>query len=193
MYTAVPAPDLLTSSKLHAWLIAIAILISGCAPSGNQVYKTGEFSFSFPSSEYTVQDETIDGPLTSFFLVQKKCPSNRIEFSIYRYEPAFVKTILPSELAKEIQIDVLEIGNRATADVIISNQSGLMIPEEFSLPYTVDAFVIGETEEGEDIVLRISSTQIEHYNVVSVARGDRPETVRSYADILSSFQVTTNQ
>ena len=172
-------------------LITVLILISGCASSGNQVYKTGEFSFSFPSSVYTIQDETVDGPLTSFFLVQKKCPSNRIEFSIYRYEPDFVKTILPSELAKEIQIDVLEIGNRATADVIISDQSGLMIPEEFSLPYTVDAFVIGETEEGENIVLRISSTQMEHYNIISVARGDSPETVRSYADILSSFQVTT--
>lgn len=191
MSIAVQLPERLRDRILPA--IIFSILISGCTPSGNQIYKTGEFSFSYPAADYLIKEESKDGPYTSFFLEQKKYPSNRIEFSIYRYEPEFVKTILPAEMAKEIQIDVMELGSRATADVVISNQSGLMIPDDDSLPYTVDAFVIGQTEDGKDIVLRISSTQIEHYNVITVARGDSPETVRLYADILDSFQVNTNQ
>lgn len=174
-------------------MILSLILISGCHPSGNQVYSSGEFSFSYSADDYIVKDETTDGPYTSFFLEQKKQPSNRIEFSIYRYEPDFVKSILPTEMAKEIQMDVLEVGKRATANVVISEQSGLILPDQISFPYTVDAVVIGKTADSEeDVVIRISSTQINHYNVITVSRGDSPETVRSYSDILSSFQVTTN-
>ena len=191
MSIQVPSRNPFISIRLFSWILSL-LLISGCRSSGNQVYRSGEFSFNYNADEFIIEEETSDGPFTSFFLRQKKQPANRIEFSIYRYEPEFVKTILPSELAKEIQIDVVEIGERATSNIIISNQSGLMIPDEVSFPYTVNAFVIGDTEDGEPVVMRISSTQIEHYNVITVARGDSPETVRSYADILSSFQVNKN-
>lgn len=192
MSTQVQIRNPFISIRLYSVILFI-ILISGCQTSGNQVYSSGEFSFNYSADDYIIEDETTDGPYTSFFLLQKKNPSNRIEFSIYRYEPDFVKTIVPSELAKEIQIDVMEVGNRASADVIITDQSGLMIPDEVSFPYTVDALVIGKTQDDDDVVLRISSTQIEYYNVITVAWGDSPETVRSYAGILSSFRVYNPQ
>lgn len=192
MSTQVQIRNPFISIGLYCVILSL-ILISGCHPSGNQVYSSGEFSFSYSADDYIVKDETTDGPYTSFFLEQKKQPSNRIEFSIYRYEPDFVKSILPTEMAKEIQMDVLEVGKRATANVVISEQSGLILPDHISFPYTVDAVVIGKTADSEeDVVIRISSTQINHYNVITVSRGDSPETVRSYSDILSSFQVTTN-
>ncbi|MCR5407696.1 MAG: hypothetical protein K6E61_01135 [Bacteroidales bacterium] len=175
-------------SALLAGLVTI-LLISGCGPSGNQLFREGEFSFSYPAGDYEIKERTSDGPYTSFILSSRKAPSNQIEFSIYRYEPEFVETIVPSELAKEIQIDVMAVGERASSKISISSQSGLMVPDEVSFPYTVDAFVIGNTQDGDDVVLRVSSTQIEYYNVITVAWGDSPETVRSYADILSSFRV----
>lgn len=192
MSTQVQIRNPFISIRLYSVILFI-ILISGCQTSGNQFYRSGEFSFSYSADDYCVKDETTEGPYTSFFLEQNKKPSNRIEFSIYRYEPEFVKTILPTELAKEIQIDVMEVYARATADIIISEESGLVVPDDITFPYTVDAVVIGKTKDDEDVVLRISSTQIEYYNVITVAWGDSPETVRSYADILSSFLVTKDK
>ncbi|MBR1510023.1 MAG: hypothetical protein IJ623_05190 [Bacteroidales bacterium] len=167
------------------------LLFPGCKPSGNGRYISGEFSFTYPAAEYTIDNESEDGALTSFFLRSKENPSNRIEFSIYRYEPDFVAKIVPSDLAKEIQIDVMEVGTRATSAFEITDQSGLIIPEQFSLPYQVNALICVRDDDGNRAIVRISSTQIEHYNVITVAWGDSEDTARSYADILSTFHVDT--
>ncbi len=152
-------------------------------------YTSGEFSFDYPSSLYTIEAEETDGPYTSFFLRQIENPSNRIEFSIYRYEPEFVATILPDQLAGEIRADVMDVGTRATAPFEITEQSGLIVPETISFPYKVSAIVCLRDDDGNEAVLRISSIQIAHYNVINLAWGDTDETVASYAAIFSTFRV----
>lgn len=166
-----------------------AALTMGCSSSVPVTYTVGEFSFDYPAQEFEMAEEEQEGEMTSFILYDRKRPFNRIEFAIFRYTPEFVSTIIPSELMGELKADVISMSKRATVGLDITSQDGRISPEGFPNCRTVDNLMTVSDTTGTSAFLRVTSTQLEHYNIILVAWAVDKETMDSYMDIYSSFRV----
>ena len=176
---------------LHiALFVAAAVVLTACG-SGKKsgVWTDGTFSLNYPPETYEVTGEDKDGELSCFTISCKEEPSNKIEFKVYRYEPDFVKTIRIDQIAGELKADVCEIRERLCGMLNVTDGSDLIFPEELGLPYEVNAFLKAEAPDGDELFVRITSSQIENYNVIAIALGDSPERMLDYAGILSSMRV----
>lgn len=151
-------------------------------------YVSGEFGFDYPS-DYIIESEEKEENMVSFILCSQKNPFNRIEFAIYRYEPGFVATILPKEMMGELKADVIRISHRATEGLIITSQDGNISPEGFPSSRTVDNYMTVADADGSEAYVRVTSTQIKHYNVITVAWSADEQTMNAFMNIYSSFRV----
>lgn len=167
---------------------ALALLLQ-CTKPEIKTFSTGEFSFEYPSDRYEITAHEAEGKMDSFILYSKEKPFNRVEFAVYRYEPDFVATILPSELLGELRVDVIEMSHRATDGLEIKSQEGRISPEEFPWPQTVDNLMSVADTTGTEAFVRVTSMQIRHYNVIAVAWGATPEARDSFMNIYSTFKV----
>ena len=177
------------SKLLSTILVASLVLLPQCSEPEVKTFTTGEFSFEYPSDRYEITARETEGKMDSFILYSEEMPFNRVEFAVYRYEPDFVATILPSELMGELRVDVIEMSHRATDGLEIKSQEGRISPEEFPWPQTVDNLMTVTDTTGTEAYVRITSMQIRHYNVITVAWGATPEARDSFMDIYLTFKV----
>ena len=152
-------------------------------------WESGEFRFDYPAAEFELTGEQSEENLVSFKLCRRDNAANRIECNVYRYDPAFVRGIRPDQIAGEIKADVRDIRERLAGMLKVVETSELIYPEDWALPYEATGFLRVRADDGDELIIRVTSAQIAHYNVITIAWGDSPETMRAYADILSTFRV----
>lgn len=175
------------------FLTGIAFLFLGsCASPKETTYTCGGFQCSYASDLYEVTGESTEESLRSFFLYRKEKPFNRIEFNVYRYEPEMVSTLLPDALEGELNIDVMEIANRATQDFDILEETGPVCPGYPRRTYEACDLRHIRDANGVEAYVMVNSAQIRHYNIITIAWGDSLDTIESYYDVFMSFQVKEN-
>jgi len=153
------------------------------------MFKCGEFSFSYLSSIYDITEEVTDEELTTVILYQKAKPFNRIEFNIYRYKPEMVATILPSEMEGELNLDVEQVSARASAGLNVTEQSGLLPTGRPGRTYEACNIMYVQDENAVEALLTVTSTQIAHYNIITLSWADSEEALGSYNEVFTSFKV----
>lgn len=180
----------MASCKLLTFALAASLIfLPQCSEPKIETFTSGEFSFDYPSDSFEITAREMEGKMDSFILYSEKMPFNRIEFAVYRYDPEFVATIVPSELMGELKVDVIQMSHRATDGLEIKSQEGRISPEEFPTTQAVDNLMTVSDTTGTEAIVRVSSMQMMHYNVIAVAWSATPEAMDSLMNIYSTFKV----
>ena len=167
------------------------ICLLSCAPKADKAqYTSGEFSFSYSPKEYALTEENVDGDLTSIVLYSQEKPFNRTEFNIYRYKPEMVETILPSEMAGELNLDVVQVSERATAGLEITDQSGLIVTGRPGRTYEACNIMAVRDSSGTEAFVSVTSSQVSNYNIIAISWGESEEKIAKFAEVFESYQVT---
>ena len=178
-------------SKSLCLLAGICFLIAGCAPKAETAqYNCGEFSFSYSPKEYALTEENVDGDLTSVILYSLEKPFNRLEFNIFRYKPEMVETILPADMVGELNLDVEQVSERATAGLEITDQSGLLATGRPGRTYEACNIMAVKDENGTEALVSVTSTQVAHYNIIAIAWAESEEKIGKFAEVFESYQVS---